>query len=123
DIEALTLAIFDRTFAITDVLRLLAILVAFVGVLSALSAQQLQRQREYALLRAVGMDGGQVARMMLGQTLVMGAGAGLLALPPGLMMSQVLIDVIHPRSFGWSMQCRVPWPIVGQAMLLVLLAA
>ncbi|HWK53316.1 MAG TPA: ABC transporter permease [Hyphomicrobiales bacterium] len=123
DIEAITLAIFDRTFAITDVLRLLAIGVAFVGVLSALSAQQLQRQREYALLRAVGMDSGQVARMMLTQTLVMGLGAGLLALPLGLMMSQVLIDVINLRSFGWSMQHRVPLFVLGQAVLLALLAA
>jgi putative ABC transport system permease protein len=123
EIKALTLAIFDRTFAITDVLRLLAILVAFVGVLSALTALQLQRMREYALLRASGMTVGETAVMILAQTAAMGLCAGLLALPLGLMMSEVLIDVINRRSFGWSMQHLVPWAVLGQAVALALLAA
>ncbi|MDR0779412.1 MAG: ABC transporter permease [Pseudomonadales bacterium] len=123
EIKALTLAIFDRTFAITDVLRLLAILVAFVGVLSALTALQLQRMREYALLRASGMTVGETARMILAQTVAMGVCAGLLALPLGLWMSQVLIDVINRRSFGWSMQHLVPWLVLGQALVLAVIAA
>ncbi|MDR2214004.1 MAG: ABC transporter permease [Pseudomonadales bacterium] len=123
EIKALTLAIFDRTFAITDVLRLLALLVAFVGVLSALSALQLQRLREYALLRASGMTAGETSAMILTQTATMGLCAGLLALPLGLMMSQVLIDVINRRSFGWSMQHLIPWEVLGQALALALGAA
>jgi putative ABC transport system permease protein len=123
EIKTLTLAIFDRTFAITDVLRLLAILVAFVGVLSALTALQLQRMREYALLRASGMTVGETAVMILAQTAAMGLCAGLLALPLGLMMSDVLIDVINRRSFGWSMQHLVPWAVLAQAVALALIAA
>jgi putative ABC transport system permease protein len=122
-IKALTLAIFDRTFAITDVLRLLAILVAFVGVLSALTALQLQRMREYALLRSSGMTASETTVMILTQTAVLGLGAGLLALPLGLLMSEVLIDVINRRSFGWSMQHLVPWAVLGQALALALSAA
>ncbi|MDT8397369.1 MAG: FtsX-like permease family protein [Pseudomonadales bacterium] len=122
-IRELTLAIFDRTFAITNVLRLLAILVAFVGVLCALMALQLERLREFALLRATGMTSAQIMQLVLVQTGLMGLCSGLLALPLGLMMSEVLIDVINRRSFGWSMQHIVPGNVLLEAVILALLAA
>jgi len=123
DIRTITLAIFDRTFAITRVLRMLAILVAFVGVLSALIALQLQRMREYAVLRATGMTVGDIISMIAIQTLVMGLYAGVLAIPLGLLMSQVLIDVINVRSFGWSMQHVLPAGVLVQALILAVGAA
>src|SRR5690606_4168245 len=104
----LTLQIFDRTFAITHVLRLLAIGVAFVGVFGAMLALQLQQGRDHAVLRASGMTGAGLAGLIVLQTLILGACAGVLALPLGLMMSEVLIDVINQRSFGWSMQHSIP---------------
>jgi len=123
DIRRLTLTIFDRTFAITHVLRLLAIVVAFVGVLSALIALQLERMRDYALLRATGMTVREVAAMIGAQTLVMGLLAGMFALPLGLMMSDILIDVINRRSFGWSMLHTVPAGVLVEALVLALAAA
>jgi putative ABC transport system permease protein len=123
DIRRITLTIFDRTFAITHVLRLLAIVVAFVGVLSALIALQLERMREYALLRAAGMTVREVAAMIAVQTLAMGVMAGIFALPLGLMMSDILIDVINRRSFGWSMLHTLPANVLIEALLLALGAA
>ncbi len=123
DIRRITLEIFDRTFAITHVLRLLAIGVAFVGILSALLTLQLQRLRDYALLRASGMTVQETAGMILFQTTVMGLLAGLLALPLGLLMADVLIDVINRRSFGWTMQQLLPTGVLWQALLLSLVAA
>ncbi|MEL6616173.1 MAG: FtsX-like permease family protein, partial [Bacteroidota bacterium] len=76
-----SLEIFDQTFVVTNVLRLLAVLVAFVGVLSALMALQLERRRELAMLRAQGMTRREVARMVVAQTGLMGLWAGALALP------------------------------------------
>lgn len=118
-----TLRIFERTFAITDVLRLLAIGVAFVGVLGAMLALQLQQARDHAVLRACGMTGRELARLILWQTLLLGACAGLLALPLGLLTSEVLIDVINRRSFGWSMQHSLPGGVLLQALLLAIVAA
>ncbi|MGV3591996.1 MAG: FtsX-like permease family protein [Gammaproteobacteria bacterium] len=123
DIRRITLTIFDRTFAITHVLRLLAIVVAFVGVLSALIALQLERMREYAMLRAAGMTAREVAAMIAAQTLVLGLLAGLFALPLGLMMSDILIDVINRRSFGWSMLHTLPPNVLIEALLLAVGAA
>lgn len=61
--------------------------------------------------------------MILTQTAAMGLAAGLLALPLGLMMAEVLIDVINRRSFGWSMQHLVPGGVLLQAVILALVAA
>ncbi len=123
EIRNVTLAIFDRTFAITSVLRILAIIIAFIGVLSALMALLLERGREFATLRACGMTPAQIMRLILMQTAVMGLFAGLLSLPLGLMMSDVLIDVINKRSFGWSMQHFLPSGVLLEAMVLALVAA
>jgi putative ABC transport system permease protein len=118
-----SLAIFDRTFAITDVLRVLTTLVAFVGVLSALMALQLERTRELGVLRANGLTPRQLWGLVTSQTSMMGLVAGLLSLPVGLVMALVLIYVINRRSFGWTLQMQVDPSILVQAVLLALLAA
>ncbi len=96
------LVIFDRTFAITAALRIVAVVVAFIGVLSALMALQLERTRELGTLRATGMTLPQLWRLTLLETGLMGATAGILSMPVGLAMSLVLIYVINLRSFGWT---------------------
>lgn len=118
-----SLAIFDRTFIITDVLRLLTTLVAFVGVLSALMALQLERTRELGVLRANGLTPRQLWGLVAAQTGLMGLIAGLLALPVGVVMALVLVYVINRRSFGWTLQMQVEPAILGQAVLLALVAA
>ena len=95
-----SLDIFDRTFAVTAALQLLATLVAFIGVLSALLSLQLERARELGVLRATGMTLGQLWRLTLLETGLMGGLAGLLAMPTGFVLAWVLIYVINVRSFG-----------------------
>lgn len=118
-----TLEIFDRTFAITSVLQLLATAIAFVGVLSALMALQLERGRELGVMRATGLTPRQLWGVVLGQTGLMGFTAGLLALPVGVLVAFVLVYVINRRSFGWTLRIEYPPQIFIQAMLLALLAA
>jgi putative ABC transport system permease protein len=120
EIRQVALSVFDRTFVITDVMRLLAILVAAVSVLSALIALQLERTREFGILRATGMTPGQIRLMIIVQTLLIGLFAGLLAIPLGLLMAEVLIEVINRRAFGWSMQQTLPVDVLIQAMVLAL---
>ena len=98
------LDIFDRTFAITAALQLLAVVVAFIGVLSALMSLQLERARELGVLRATGMTVRQLWQLTLLETGLMGAVAGLLAMPVGWMLAWILIYVINRRSFGWTLQ-------------------
>jgi putative ABC transport system permease protein len=123
DLRATSLEVFDRTFTITAVLRLLAIAVAFIGVLSALMALQLERSREVAVMRATGMTPGQVGRYVTLQTSVMGLAAGLLAIPLGYALAWVLVYVINKRSFGWTLQLEVAPGVLLQAVALALVAA
>jgi putative ABC transport system permease protein len=123
EIRQVVMSVFDRTFVITDVLRFLAVLVAFVGVLSALIALQLERTREFGVLRAIGMTRLQIRGMIVGQTTLIGFIAGILAIPLGLIMAEVLIEVINRRAFGWSMQQQLPAHVLIQALILAITAA
>ena len=123
EIRSASLQIFDRTFTVTEVLRLLAIIVAFIGVLTALLALQLEKRREHALLRATGVTPAGIGGIIICQTLLLGLFAGLLAVPLGLLMAVMLIDVINLRSFGWSMGFLVSGAAVWQAVILAVAAA
>ena len=118
-----SLEIFDRTFTITSVLHLLTTAVAFIGVLSALMALQLERERELGVLRATGFTPRQVWGLVTAQTGLMGLLAGLLALPVGLMLASVLVFVINRRSFGWTLELEITPGLLVQAVLLAVLAA
>lgn len=115
--------IFDRTFLITYVLQTLAIVVAFVGVLSALMALQLERSREFGILRANGLTPGQLWKLVFLQTGLMGFMSGLFSLPIGNILALVLIRVINERSFGWSIQFDWMPNLMIRAIFLALVAA
>ena len=117
------LIIFDRTFAITNALRLLAVIVAFIGVLSALMALQIERARELATLQALGLTPGQLWRLTILETGLMGATAGLLSLPTGFVLALVLVYVINLRSFGWTIQMQLDPLVFAQAIVISLAAA
>ena len=122
-VRELSLQIFDRTFTITQVLRLLAALVAFVGVFSALMALQLERAREVGILRAIGMTPAQVWGLVSSQTGLMGLVAGILAAPLGVAMALVLILVINRRSFGWTLEMQLAPEVILQGLSIALIAA
>ena len=117
------LTVFDRTFAITDALRLLAVVVAFIGVLSALMALQLERARELATLRALGLADGQLWQLSLLETGLMGLAAGLFALPTGAILALVLVYVINLRSFGWTLELHWDAWTFAQALTVSVVAA
>ncbi len=118
-----SMEIFDRTFTVTIVMRFLAVLVAFIGVLSALMALQFERSREMAVLRANGLTPGQLWGLVTGQTGVIGFMAGLLSIPLGIVMAAILVYVINLRSFGWTLQFQITPEMLIQAMLVAVTAA
>jgi putative ABC transport system permease protein len=115
--------IFERTFTITVALQLLATLVAFIGILSALLSLQLEQTREYGVMRANGMTTRQLWRYTLLQTGLMGTVAGALALPIGFVLALILIFVINVRSFGWTMQFSLPVNEFAGAFAVAVIAA
>ncbi|MCB1800967.1 MAG: FtsX-like permease family protein [Gammaproteobacteria bacterium] len=123
EIHTESLQVFDRTFRITEVLRYLSLVVAVVGILSALMAIQLERRREYAVMRALGMTRAQISRLIIVQSLFVGLVAGLVALPTGLLLAWVLTDVIQLRAFGWSMPFEVATMPLLTSLVLGIIAA
>ena len=123
ELKAAALEVFERSFAITSVVHALSIAVAFVGVLSALMAMQMERSTEFGTLRAIGFTPKQVWLMFTTQTGMMGIAAGLLAVPLGLIQGAVLIFVVNRRSFGWSMDMEIYPMMLAQAVVIAAAAA
>ncbi|HMB72061.1 MAG TPA: FtsX-like permease family protein [Gammaproteobacteria bacterium] len=122
-IREFSLVIFDRTFQVTEVLRLLAAIVAFLGILSALMALGLEREREFAVLRSLGMSIRQLFGQNLAQTGLLGLTAGLAAIPLGTALAWMLVHVINRRSFGWTMDFVVSAPTLVGGIVMAVVAA
>jgi putative ABC transport system permease protein len=115
--------VFDRTFAITAALRILATVVAFIGVLNTLLLLQLEKKREVGILRALGLTGRQLWQLTLLETGLMGLTAGVLAAPTGFVLALILVYIINQRSFGWTLQLMIQPGAFSQAVLVALAAA
>jgi len=105
------------------VLRLLATLVAFVGTLSALLSLEMERAREIGVLRAQGVTPGEVRRLVVTETGLVGLIAGLIAIPLGVAIALVLALVINKRSFGWSVDLEFDLGLFLSALGLACTAA
>jgi putative ABC transport system permease protein len=123
DLRDDTLEIFDRTFAITAALQLMTTFVAFVGVLSAMMALQLEKGRQQGILKAIGLTARQLWGMVVLETGLMGAVAGFFAMPTGYILAIVLIYIINKRSFGWTLQMQLEASPFIQAFIIAVLAA
>ncbi|HEY5679654.1 MAG TPA: ABC transporter permease [Pseudomonadales bacterium] len=99
--------IFDRTFAITSSLTLLALLVAAIGVHNSLVALRLNQQQGVHLLVMLGVTAGELARVAVRRALGIGSVAVALALPLGVLMAWLLCAVINPRAFGWTVDLHL----------------
>jgi putative ABC transport system permease protein len=123
DLREMSLAVFDRTFAVTAILRLLAVLIAVVGILSALASLEIERSRELATLRTLGLLPRRLFGLIACETGLIGFVAGLLAVPLGLAQALVLIRIVIRRAFGWTLQVRVDPEILLAAAALSIGAA
>lgn len=97
-----SLVIFDRTFRITSVLKIIAIIVAAFGIFNALLALLIERKKEFALLKALGLSNKDIFRTNSIQAISMGLLSWLYSIPIGILSAWVMIDIINHRSFGWD---------------------
>lgn len=118
EIRARSLQIFDRSFAVTYWLQAVAIGIGLFGVAASFSAQVLARRKEFGLLRHLGFTRAQVLAVVAGEGAAWTAVGALLGVTLGLAVSVVLVHVVNPQSFHWSMDLLLPW-----ARLLALAAA
>jgi putative ABC transport system permease protein len=101
--------IFDQTFAVTYVLRTIAIIVAITGIFLSLTILIAERSRELAIVRAIGGSAAQIRKLLLWETAMLGVLAAVIGLASGLCLSLVLTGVINRAFFGWTIQLAFPW--------------
>jgi putative ABC transport system permease protein len=121
ELRALSLTIFDRSFAVTRYLQAVAIAVGLVGVAASLSAQVLARRKEFGLLVHLGLTRAQVLAVVSGEAAAWLAAGVALGIAIGVAVSVVLVHVVNPQSFHWTMPLRIPWLRVAALGLAVLL--
>lgn len=109
EIRQLSLDIFDRSFAVTYLLEIAAVVIGLFGVGTTFSAMALQRKREFALLGAMGASPGWMLRLIAREALIASAVAALVGLTIGLAFAAILIFVVNPQSFHWTMEWFTPW--------------
>jgi putative ABC transport system permease protein len=109
EVRAVSLRIFDRSFAVTYWLQAVAIGIGLFGVAASFSAQVLARRKEFGLLSHLGLTRRQILGVVAAEGAAwtaVGAAAGLAL---GLAVAMVLVHVVNPQSFRWTMDLLVPW--------------
>jgi len=108
DLRALSLTIFDRSFAMTYALEVAALLVALFTVAAGFAGQALLRQKEFALVQQLGQSSSQLTQWISVESGLLLALASCWGTVLGLLMSQVLIHRVNPQSFHWTMETSLP---------------
>ncbi|MTV40876.1 FtsX-like permease family protein [Duganella radicis] len=123
EIRAMSMKIFDRSFAITYLLEAIAIVIGLFGVAATFSAQTLARAKEFGMLRHVGVTRKQVLSILAiegGSLTALGIATGFVL---GWVISLILVFIVNPQSFHWTMQLHLPWPLLASVAGLLLAAA
>ncbi|BDU72005.1 FtsX-like permease family protein [Mesoterricola silvestris] len=115
--------IFHQTFAITYALEVIGLAVALAGLVQSLAGLALARRGDIWTLRALGGGDGAITRVLLGEGcgVALAGCAGGLGL--GLLLSRILVQVLNPQAFGWTLAYHLPWGFLGGLTGLCLLAA
>jgi putative ABC transport system permease protein len=117
DLRRLSLQIFDRSFAVTYYLQAVAIAIGLIGIAASLSAQVLARRKEFGLLTHLGLTRRQIVAVVAAEGLAWVLAGCVVGLLLGMAISLVLVFVVNPQSFHWTMALVVP---AGRLLLLAL---
>lgn len=115
DIRRRSLAIFDRSFAVTYALEAIAIAIGLAGVTSSFAALAWSRRREFGVLRFLGLTRREILAMLALEGAAAGALGALVGLVSGAAISVVLVQVVNRQSFHWSLEMH--WPTAALALL------
>jgi putative ABC transport system permease protein len=118
-----SLALFDRTFAVTYLLEAVAVLIGLFGISASMSSQVLARRGEFGMLRHLGVTRREIGRMLAFEGAALGTIGVAAGLVVGAIVSVILIFVVNRQSFHWTMDVHVPWGLLAILSLVLVLAA
>jgi putative ABC transport system permease protein len=114
--------LFDRSFAVTTYLQVVAIAIGLFGIAASFSAQVLARRKEFGMLAHLGVTRRELLLLVAAEGAVWTGAGALLGLLLGLAVSVVLVHVVNPQSFHWTMEMTIPWPRLAALCAAVLAA-
>ena len=117
------ISIFDQTFAVTYILRTIALLVAIAGIFLSVTTLVAEREREIGVLRALGASRGQVQYLLMTEAGMLGVIATMLGIASGMILALALTWVVNPAFFGWTITLRIPWKSILTTPLWIIPAA
>jgi len=123
EIRAASLRIFDRSFAVTYLLEAVAVIIGLFGIGASFGAQALARTREFGVLRHIGVTRRQIALMLVMEGALVALPGVLAGLTLGLSLAMVLVHVVNPQSFHWTMSVHMPWGLLAALASAVVVAA
>ncbi len=123
DMRALSLEIFDRSFAVTYLLEIVAVVIGLLGVAASFSAQTLARAKEFGMLRHIGVMRRQVLVMLAAEGGLLTALGIVLGFVLGWAISLILVFIVNPQSFHWTMQLHLPWSWLMMVAVIMLVSA
>ncbi len=109
ELKTEVLAAFEKTFAITTALSVVAAVVAVVAVVTVLLTLVGERRRELATVRAMGASRRQIATMVVAEAALLAMAATAAGVAAGLAVGVILVRVVNLQSFGWSLGLELPW--------------
>jgi putative ABC transport system permease protein len=123
EIRAISLRIFDRSFVITYLLEGVAILIGLFGVAATFSSQVLSRAKEFGMLRHLGITRRQILLLLAAEGALLATLAIVAGFVVGTLISLILVFIVNPQSFHWTMQLHLPWGLLASVAAAMLLSA
>ena len=123
EIRAVSMKIFDRSFAVTYLLEGVAILIGLFGVAATFSAQTLSRAKEFGMLRHLGITRRQILTLLAGEGALLAGLAIAAGFVLGGCISLILVFIVNPQSFHWTMNLHLPWALLATVAAVLLLSA
>jgi putative ABC transport system permease protein len=120
EIRAISLKIFDRSFAVTYLLEAVAIIIGLFGIAATFSAQTLARAREFGMLRHIGVTRRQILGALAIEGGLLTAVGIVVGFVLGWSISLILVFIVNPQSFHWTMQLHMPWGLLAAVAAVLL---
>jgi putative ABC transport system permease protein len=126
-VKAMSLGIFEKTFAVTAALNTLTLVVSGVALFASLLTLSDLRLAQLAPVWAAGVTRRRLAQLEVIRIAVLAAATAVLAVPLGLVLAWCLVAIVNVEAFGWRLPLHIfpsQWVLIfGLALLTAFLAA
>ncbi|MSP92105.1 MAG: FtsX-like permease family protein [Myxococcales bacterium] len=98
----------DRLFSVTRALEGVTLLISLLSVVNTLLTALLDRMREIGVLRAIGLLRGQLAKVILIESLCLALVGCALGVVVGIVNGWYIVTVVNRQDTGWVVPMQVP---------------